>query len=128
MPLHLLLRGGLSALPWVFTALAIAGLWNIAIENPRIRRDARSGCIAEATLSAAEATIAEMQRQRDAAVQVADRFRADAQEAVAAHMAERLELEERIADYEKRRAGEGRSCPLTPADLDELRGKSGGGR
>lgn len=115
------ISGAFTALPYVCIVIVTLGAWNWAIENPSIRREARQGYVVEATLTAANAKVAEMERQAQAARGLADTFRREAEAATVRAMADKVEADRRIDEYERQRAAAGRACPLSADDLERLR-------
>lgn len=109
-----------------FTAGVVAGvglfsLYDIAIDDPGVRREARAGYVARAEMIAIEAELEEMRRQRDAIAAWRDRYA----KALARAEQERADLE-RIrererADYAGELERAGRACLLDRADIDWLR-------
>lgn len=103
--------------------LAAATAYDALIDDPAVRRAALAGFVAQAELSAAQAQIAEISRQKAAAdaslAEFSERLRVAERAALAANDA----LEAAIAAHADVLAKEGRSCPLTDADIRFLRGQ-----
>lgn len=111
----------LASWPYVAIVAAALMLYNVVIENPRIRTAAKADLVNQAEAAAGKAQVAEMKRQADAAIKVA----ADYNEMVRKQAAD---LEEQSASKEKElEAWENelktskRSCPLTADDIRRLR-------
>lgn len=91
------------------------------VDDPAVAAAARRDFVARAELTAARAQLAELQRQVTAGNRAIEQFQkmAEADELADAEMARRQEQE--IAGYEQALADAGRSCKITPQDLDFLR-------
>lgn len=113
--------GALASLPYV--AVVAAALWgyNVLVENPMIRAEARAGMVSTAELAAAKAELAERERQAAAGLAASTAFAATLQQQSAALAKETEEREKELADYAARIKAEGRSCPLSDADIRGLR-------
>lgn len=107
----------------------LGALWNVAIDNPQVAREAAAraedACTIRTMDAANRAREAEQGRQQSVVADALAAYRAalSAREAQASQIQDQMEAS--IADYEARLSAEGRSCPLDDADLDWLRGKPG---
>lgn len=95
--------------------------FNLLINDPSIRREARQGYVLEAQKIALEAQLAERDRQIKAGEFVISAYQEQLSNARAAEQARSEQSEQEIAAYEKRLADEGRACRLDRADIDWLR-------
>lgn len=91
-------------------------------EKPAIVRAERQRCADEVELAAANARRIEQQRQITIANQAMEQAAREEAALEAAHAENVGKLTEELKAYEAQRAGEGRSCPLTDADLRFLLG------
>jgi hypothetical protein len=105
----------------VVVATLAATAFNNLFLIPQAKREARQSCVSDFEITAAKARAAELSRQVEAGRQAAEAFRMRAQQTQEHATAQRELLENRIADYEQRLAEVGRSCALSPADIDWLR-------
>jgi len=103
-------------------ALAGAKVWNDVIDNPGIRREETAICLARVERTAADAKLAEAQRQYAAGRAAAETLLKTQLEAEVTRQAQIKGLENDIAAYERRARAEGRSCPLDAGGLDFLNG------
>ena len=94
--------------------------FNALIHDPMIEREARQGYVQEAQVIAAEAKVAEMQRQIAAGQYVISAYQEQLSNARAAEQAKSEQSEQEIAAYEKRLADEGRACRLDGTDIEWL--------
>lgn len=78
--------------------LAVCHLYNIAIDNPSVRRAALEGCVLASEKTAADAKAAEMERQRDAVAQSLEEHRKRAIAAEKAKEEANEKLEKIIAE------------------------------
>lgn len=111
----------LSALPYLAMLFAAGTLYNVIWENPHIRAAARAGYVSEVTLIAANAQVAEMQRQAQVAQSAADDFKAQLDKANQDAIASAKTMEISIGNYEDKLKKSGRSCKLNSSDADWLR-------
>ncbi|QKV20225.1 hypothetical protein [Oricola thermophila] len=105
----------------VTAGIGLFSLYDISIDDPGVRREARAGYVARAEMIALEAELEELRRQRDAIAAWRDRYAV----ALARAEKERADLE-RIRESERvNYAGEleraGRACLLDRTDIDWLR-------
>lgn len=114
------IAGAIGSVPYVAAVAGLLMLYNSAIENPQVRAEARAGMVATAELAAAEAQLAERERQAQAATAANGRFaellRRQAEDL--AGMA--VEQEKRDDEYAAKLKAAGRACLLTDADIREL--------
>ncbi|NKJ77771.1 hypothetical protein [Rhizobium leguminosarum] len=78
--------------------LAVCHLYNIAIDNPSVRRAALDGYVLKSEKTAAEAKAAEMERQRDVAAQSLEEHRRRAIAAEKAKEEANEKLEKLVAE------------------------------
>ncbi|UPT53306.1 hypothetical protein [Synechococcus phage Yong-L2-223] len=109
----------ISALPYIGATVAIAVLYNVIWDNPRVAREARQGYVLEVEVAALEAERNELQRQRDAARRSAAAWQDQLERFQEAFDEKQTELEQQITEYEQ--ANLDRRCELSPSDLDFLR-------
>lgn len=115
------LAGAIRSLPYVLAVAGAMYLYNVAIENPLIRAEARAGMVTTAELSAVKAELAERERQAAAGLAASVTF-AETVRAQSAALAEQSAAHEKeLSDYEARLKAEGRSCPLSADDVRRLR-------
>lgn len=115
------LAGALGSLPYVLAVVGALLAYNVAIENPSIRAEARAGMVAVAELAAAKAELKERERQAAAGLAASTAF-AETLRAQSAELAKEAEAhEQELADFAARLKKEGRSCALSDADIRELR-------
>lgn len=98
-----------------------AALYDAWIDDPAVRRAALKNYVLKVELTAAEARLAETQRQRNVAAQALRDFRERITVMEAQDAADRERHEQEIADYEKALATRNRSCLLDDADIQWLR-------
>ena len=111
--LRMLAAGALVAL----VGFAYVTIWMI----PRAADAARHGYVLEATATAATARADELQRQIDTQRILSDAYEASYNELLQKQTVQDAETEKAIALNENQRRLEGRTCPLSSADLDFLR-------
>lgn len=109
--------GPLARIPYVGPILTNVTGGRVEAE----RRKAREGYVQEARAIAAEAKLAETQRQLAAGRVALDSYSKLLQEAQAREASSDAEVERKIADYEIILAAKNRSCRLDQSDLDWLR-------
>ena len=101
--------------------------WNAFIDNPQLvsvtKATAEAQCKIRVLEAAKAAEAAERARQDAASEAAIKAYLAAAEARQKAEDAAREQLEQEIADYEKRLADEGRSCALDDADIGWLRGQ-----
>lgn len=118
------LAGALSSLPYVAvsvsTVIAAGLLWNMLIDNPIQRAEARGGYVAIAELEAAKAQLAETKRQTEAAQEASDNFAETLRRQAQAASIKTAEQEKRNAEYQARLVALGRQCLLDDDDIREL--------
>lgn len=114
----------LNAIIVVVTAiitLAATALYDRVVDDPAVRRQALSGYVRQAELDAANAKLAETQRQRDVAAQALEEHRKRIAALQAAQAAADARREQERADHEKALVAAGRHDGLTDADIKWLR-------
>lgn len=115
------LAGALTSLPYVLIVTAGLLLYNWGVENPIIRAEARAGMVSTAELAAAKAELAERERQAAAGLAATTAFAATLRQQSEELARESEAHEKELADYAARIKAEGRSCPLSDADIRSLR-------
>ncbi|MGO6699274.1 hypothetical protein ACCS33_07440 [Rhizobium ruizarguesonis] len=100
--------------------LLLYHLYAVTIGYPSAAREARAGYVLLAEKTAAEATAAEMERQRNAAAQATEEHRKRLAAAERAEQAAKDTLETEIQSYELQLAEKNRACAVTAADRDWL--------
>ena len=104
----------------VAAGLMLYHVYAVAIGYPSAAREARAGYVLIAERTAAEAKAAEMERQRNAAVQATEEHRKRLEAAQAAEQAAKDTLESEISNYELQLGQKNRACLLDRADRDFL--------
>lgn len=112
--------GSLRLIAGAVGAFALFVLWNVAIDNPRVRNDARQAYVAIALLEAEQAKSAELERQRNAGAIAFEEYRKRLAAVELADKADDARHEAEIAKYEQKLAEAGRSCALDSSDVDWL--------
>jgi hypothetical protein len=115
------MREALAALVAACVTYAVMMVLVVPIE----RDAARDGYVKEARAVAAESSLAEVRRQVDAGATVIQSYQEIAKNQFTREQAQAEENERQIAEYERQLQDAGRSCALTPADIDFLRGRPG---
>lgn len=110
--------GAVAGAVIVFSALR---LWDVAVDDPAVRREALAGYVRQAEYEAEKAKAEEAARQRDAAVRAAKSYADLLADVRGREATAREQLEQRIADYERELSDNGRSCRLTQRDIEWLR-------
>lgn len=127
MPVALLnmLIGAVNALPYI--AVVVVGLlaYNSWIENPAIKREARSGYVLEATTIAAQAEANEARRQRDVAERTRSTFERQLKEANDRADAIQADADMESDRYEAENAAKNKPCVFDKSRLDFVLGRSG---
>ena len=113
-----LAAGGIAGAVIVFSALR---LWDVAVDDPAVRREALIGYVRQAEYEAEKAKAEEAARQRDAAARAAKSYADILADVRGREATAREQLEQRIADYEQELSAAGRSCRLTDRDIEWLR-------
>ena len=115
------LIGGVRGIFVAVATLGAAYLYNVTIDNPLVIRTARAGFVLQSKLDAANAELAERQRQANAAAQsyteLQKRLAAQQQK----NAADDAAMDAARADYERRLDEAGRRCTLNDEDIEWLR-------
>ncbi|WP_283196624.1 hypothetical protein [Rhizobium sp. BT04] len=104
----------------IAAGLLLYHLYAFAIGYPSAAREARSGYVALAEKTAADAKAAEMERQRNAAAQATEEHRKRLAAAEAAEQTARDTLETEIRSYALQLSEKNRACAVTAADRQWL--------
>lgn len=112
----------ISSLSGAGLALTGAKLWNDWVDNPGIVRTQEAICLSRVETAASEARRLEQYRQYAAGRAAAEEFIKQQLAAEKERQAQIEELENEITAYEQRLTEEGRSCRLSPSDLQFLNG------
>lgn len=104
---------------FVFTVIFL--VWDRAVDDPQVRRMAREGYVQQVKLDAANAKLAEITRQHQAAKDALEALNARVALVEAGRAAFDAAREREIENYERALALAGRSCRLTRPDIDWLR-------
>lgn len=113
--------GALSAWPYIALVVVLFGGWNMWVENPRIRKEARSGYVLEVTAAAARAELEERQRQVNAAVVATSKLKETLDKQKEADAATLEAQKQDLRDYAAKLKTQKRSSPITQSDIDWLR-------
>ncbi len=105
----------------VVGGIAMMLVYNAALHDPMLKREARDGYVLEAQKTALGAKLDEMDRQKKAAEFVISAYQEQLKNARVAEAEKSQQNEQEIAAYEKRLADTGRACLLDGHDLDFLR-------
>ncbi len=105
----------------VVGGIAMMLVYNAALHDPMLKREARDGYVLEAQKTALEAKLAEMDRQKKAGEFVISAYQEQLKNARAAEAEKSQQTEAEIKAYENRLADTGRACLLDGHDLDFLR-------
>lgn len=115
------LIGGFRGILVALATVAACYVYNGLVDNPWVVHRARAGFVLQSKLDAANAELAERERQANAAGQayteLQKRLAAQQQKDAADDAAQELE----IAEYERRLAEAGRQCHLDEGDIEWLR-------
>lgn len=117
------LVGALAAWSYIALVAVLFTVWNMWIENPRIREEARSGYVLEVSAVAANAELNERKRQAASAMIAAQNLQKRLEEQKASDDADLEAKRKDLQDYAASLKTQKRSCPLTGADIDWLRKK-----
>lgn len=116
--------GGFRGLLAAFLAAAVTwgacALYDRAIDDPAVAASARQDYVQRAELTAAQARLAEVERQRNAGAQTLEEYRKRLAAYQTAAAAEDARHEQEISDYEKKLADLGKSCLVDGDFLDWL--------
>lgn len=113
-----LAAGGIAGAVIVFSALR---LWDVAVDDPAVRREALIGYVRQAEYEAEKAKAEETARQRDAAIKAAQSYADILADVRGREATAREALEQRISDYEQELSRLGRVCRLDGRDIEWLR-------
>jgi hypothetical protein len=117
------LVGALAAWSYIALVAVLFTMWNMWIENPRIREEARGGYVLEVSAVAAKAELDERMRQANAAILATNMLKATIDKQKAEDDATLDAKRKDLQDYAAKLKADKRSCPLTGADIDWLRKK-----
>lgn len=115
------LRGAIVAIVAVAATWGAAYLYNVAIDNPHIAREARNGYVLQAEKEALQAQITEEKRQRAVAQLVAQGLRKEVDRLTDEQRLAEERREQGIAEYEKKLRDANRDCYLDESDIEWLR-------
>lgn len=104
----------------VAAGLLLYHLYAVSVGYPSAAREARAGYVLLAEKTAAEALVAEMERQRNAAAQATEEHRKRLAAAEASEQAAKDTLENEIHSYELQLSEKNRACAVSAADRDWL--------
>lgn len=111
----------LASWPYVAIVAAALMLYNVTIENPRIRAAAKADLVNQAEAAAGKAQVAEMKRQADAAIKVAADYNEMVRKQAADLEEQSASKEKELEAWENELKASKRSCPLTADDIRRLR-------
>jgi hypothetical protein len=114
------LVGLVSSLPYLAILFAVSVLYNVVWENPRIESKAKEGLVTTFDKAAAEAELAERNRQASVALAAANAFNTTLREQQAALAAQSEQEEKRLDEWEADLKKKGRSCPINADDMRQL--------
>ncbi|MEZ2132420.1 MULTISPECIES: hypothetical protein [unclassified Sinorhizobium] len=104
----------------IAAGILIYHVYNVAIDNPSVEREARAGYVLLVEKQAAEAQAAEMIRQRNASAQSLEEYRKRLSASRQAERQAQDTLEQEIASYELQLSEKNRACLADDADVQFL--------